>query len=161
MTDHYDSRAKVLRLSSDVYRRAGRWRRSASPRTSRATPCRTPRLRPVGHPQRGRPGGQHRHDGQLPADLHRRAAAREPVLIWPGIVLFSAFVAFQIVNLPVEFNASSRAKAQLVSLGIIDQDELRYVEQGARRRRLDLRRRHAPGDPDAARIYLMRFSNRD
>ncbi len=52
-----------------------------------------------------------------------------PVLIWLGIALFSAFVAFQIVNLPVEFNASARAKVQLVSLGIINEEELHYVSK--------------------------------
>ena len=36
-------------------------------------------------------------------------------------------VFFQVVNLPVEFNASARAKAQLVSLGIINEEELYYV----------------------------------
>ena len=78
------------------------------------------------------------------------AAAREPVLIWAGIILFSAFVAFQIVNLPVEFNASSRAKAQLVGLGIIDQEELRYVSKVLGAAALDVCRRHAPGDSDIA-----------
>jgi hypothetical protein len=38
-------------------------------------------------------------------------------------------VFFQVVNLPVEFNASSRAKAQLVALGIINQEELVYVNK--------------------------------
>ncbi len=40
---------------------------------------------------------------------------------------FSATVVFQLVNLPVEFNASSRAKTELVSLGIINSQELREV----------------------------------
>jgi Zn-dependent membrane protease YugP len=52
-----------------------------------------------------------------------------PMLIWAGIILFSGVVVFQIVNLPVEFNASSRAKQQLVALGIIDQEQLYYVEK--------------------------------
>ena len=38
-----------------------------------------------------------------------------------GVVLFAGVVFFQLVNLPVEFDASNRAKAQLVDLGIIDQ----------------------------------------
>ena len=58
----------------------------------------------------------------LGAILHGNA-----VLIWLGILLFSSVVVFQIVNLPVEFNASSRAKQQLVTLGIIDQEQLYYV----------------------------------
>ena len=50
-------------------------------------------------------------------------------LVLAGIILFGAVVFFQVVNLPVEFNASSRAKTQLVSLGIINQEELRYVSK--------------------------------
>lgn len=41
-------------------------------------------------------------------------------LIMVGIGLFACVVFFQLVNLPVEFNASNRAKAQLVELGIVD-----------------------------------------
>jgi hypothetical protein len=44
-------------------------------------------------------------------------------LIGLGIILFSAAVAFQLVTLPVEFNASSRAKALMVSEGFIRSDE--------------------------------------
>ena len=42
-----------------------------------------------------------------------------------GILLFSATVLFQLVTLPVEFNASSRALVQLDNLGIVDNKELR------------------------------------
>lgn len=51
------------------------------------------------------------------------------VLLWLGIILFSAVVFFQVVNLPVEFDASNRAKAQLVSLGIVSREELVYVRK--------------------------------
>lgn len=44
-------------------------------------------------------------------------------LIWLGIIAFSAVVLFQLITLPVEFNASSRAKEQLLQLGIVNQDE--------------------------------------
>ncbi|MEG0250173.1 MAG: zinc metallopeptidase [Peptostreptococcus sp.] len=44
-------------------------------------------------------------------------------LLWVGIVLFSATVLFQLVTLPVEFNASRRALVQLDSLGIVGQEE--------------------------------------
>lgn len=40
-------------------------------------------------------------------------------LIPVGIVLFAAVVIFQLVNLPVEFDASNRAKAMLGELGIV------------------------------------------
>lgn len=44
-------------------------------------------------------------------------------LIWIGIILFSAVVAFQLVTLPVEWNASTRAKKRLVTYGIVTQEE--------------------------------------
>lgn len=46
-----------------------------------------------------------------------------------GIALFAVTVIFQIVNLPVEFDASRRAKLALVESGIISQDELPPVRQ--------------------------------
>jgi Zn-dependent membrane protease YugP len=50
-------------------------------------------------------------------------------LIKVGIVLFSAVVAFQVVTLPVEINASRRALAAISSSGILMADE----RAGARR----------------------------
>lgn len=47
-------------------------------------------------------------------------------LILLGIILFSAAVAFQVVTLPVEFNASARARQLMVSEGFITNQE----EQG-------------------------------
>ncbi len=41
-----------------------------------------------------------------------------PILFRIGIVVFSAFVFFTLVTLPVEFNASSRAKQLLASMGM-------------------------------------------
>ena len=40
-----------------------------------------------------------------------------------GIILFSAAVLFQIVTLPVEFNASRRALAVLQDTGILGMEE--------------------------------------
>jgi len=48
-------------------------------------------------------------------------------LIWLGILLFSAVVLFQLVTLPVEFNASSRARRHLVQDGIITVSEEKQV----------------------------------
>lgn len=44
-------------------------------------------------------------------------------LLGIGIVLMAVGVVFQVVTLPVEFNASSRAMDQIVSLGIIRNEE--------------------------------------
>ena len=45
-------------------------------------------------------------------------------LITIGIIMFSAAVLFQLVTLPVEFNASARALEQLESNGILYRDEV-------------------------------------
>jgi Zn-dependent membrane protease YugP len=44
-------------------------------------------------------------------------------LLWVGIAVFSLTVIFQLINLPVEFDASRRARVQLVSAGIISPQE--------------------------------------
>lgn len=46
-----------------------------------------------------------------------------------GIVFMAGAVVFQIVTLPVEFNASGRAMDQVVSLGIIRNDEERETKR--------------------------------
>jgi len=46
-------------------------------------------------------------------------------LIYVGIILFSAVVVFQLITLPVEFNASSRALTILESRSILYGDELK------------------------------------
>ncbi len=44
-----------------------------------------------------------------------------------GILLFTGAVAFSVVTLPVEWDASARAKRQLVACGLLSPDE----EKGA------------------------------
>jgi Zn-dependent membrane protease YugP len=44
-------------------------------------------------------------------------------LIWLGIGIFSLTVLFQLVNLPVEFDASRRARKRLLDTGIITEEE--------------------------------------
>ncbi len=48
-------------------------------------------------------------------------------LLGLGIVFFSAAVVFQLITLPVEFNASSRARDAMVISGYISNDEERGV----------------------------------
>lgn len=50
-------------------------------------------------------------------------------LLFLGIIFMSAAVLFQLVTLPVEFNASSRAMTQLVSTGIIQNNEERETKK--------------------------------
>jgi Zn-dependent membrane protease YugP len=50
-------------------------------------------------------------------------------LILIGIVAFSLTVVFQLVNLPVEFDASRRARLALANAGLIDSEEQYYVKK--------------------------------
>lgn len=123
MSDHYDPREKVLRLSSDVFH--GRTLTAVGIAAHEA-----------GHAiQDG--------VGYLPLIVRNFAVPAAsfgssaggilmllgllmnfPMLLLLGIVLFSGVVIFQLVNLPVEFNASTRAKRLLVTEGIVHPDEM-------------------------------------
>jgi Zn-dependent membrane protease YugP len=48
---------------------------------------------------------------------------------WLGILLFGGTVFFQLVNLPLEIDASNRAKAQLVDLGIVPAGDMPAVNR--------------------------------
>lgn len=50
-------------------------------------------------------------------------------LINAGIFAFTAVVAFQLITLPVEFNASSRALSVLESTGMFGSQELHYTKK--------------------------------
>ena len=54
-------------------------------------------------------------------------ASTQMVLV--GAVLFSAVLLFQIVTLPVEFNASNRAKALVVDHGIVTMHERKGIDR--------------------------------
>jgi uncharacterized protein len=46
-----------------------------------------------------------------------------------AIICYAVITLFQLITLPVEFDASRRAKAQLVELGILDRDEMPGVNE--------------------------------
>ncbi len=50
-------------------------------------------------------------------------------LMYGAIGLFSIFVMFQLVNLPVEFDASRRAKEWLSSSGLVTAEEAPHVRR--------------------------------
>ena len=123
LSDHYDPREKVLRLSGDVYH--GRSLAAVGIAAHEA-----------GHAIQDAVGYVPLivRNFAVPAANFGSGAAGlllilGLVLNWQflllvGIVLFSGVVFFQIVNLPVEFNASSRAKALLVETGIVNQYDM-------------------------------------
>lgn len=50
-------------------------------------------------------------------------------LVWVGVGLFSIVTLFQLVTLPVEFDASSRGKTQLLRLGLVTEGEREGVRE--------------------------------
>jgi Zn-dependent membrane protease YugP len=48
---------------------------------------------------------------------------------WAGIILFGAAVLFTLITLPVEFDASARAKKLLVNNGVLIGDEINGVNK--------------------------------
>jgi len=118
LTDHYDPQAKVLRLSQDVYdsrslaavgiaaHEAGHALQDAENYSLMSI-----RNAAVGVANFGSGLG-------LIVFMIGLAITLKPVA-WLGIALFAGTVFFQLVNLPVEIDASNRAKAQLVHLGIV------------------------------------------
>lgn len=128
LTDHYDPREKVLRLSSEVYQgrnmaAVGIAAHEAGHALQDAQQYALMTIRNAAVPAANFGSGFSFALFFLGFLLHAGA------LVWAGIALFGCVVFFQIVNLPVEFNASDRAKQQLVSLGIIDQQGLVYVRR--------------------------------
>lgn len=57
------------------------------------------------------------------------AQAAGGIFLMLGAVALATICLFQLVTLPVEFDATARAKAQLVNLGIVGRDEMPGVNQ--------------------------------
>lgn len=128
LSDHYDPRKKVLRLSKDIYH--------GQSMASSAIAAHE-----VGHAIQ---------DAQDYAFLRFRHALvpvasfgskmsfflifagiifTMPNMLLFGIIFMSAAVLFQLVTLPVEFDASNRAMGQLISTGVIKNNEERETKK--------------------------------
>lgn len=57
------------------------------------------------------------------------AQAAGGIFLMLGAVALATICLFQLITLPVEFDATARAKAQLVNLGIVGRDEMPGVSQ--------------------------------
>jgi Zn-dependent membrane protease YugP len=126
LSDHYDPGERVVRLSHDVYH--GQSISAAGVAAHEAGHA-------LQHAQ-GYAAMKLRQNLVLPANLGSSLSyivifggffLQMAGLIWVGIALFSAVVLFQLVTLPVEFNASSRARLQLVQLGLVNRSEEKGV----------------------------------
>jgi uncharacterized protein len=125
LSDHYDPSSHTLRLSPDVYR--GNSLAAAGIAAHEA-----------GHAL------QHQ-DAYLPMQIRSAIVPTVQIgswlgpiifvigmfistqLAWIGLILFAATALFSIVTLPVEFNASTRAKAWLANSGILHTEEMQGV----------------------------------
>ncbi|PDM40760.1 MULTISPECIES: zinc metallopeptidase [unclassified Geobacillus] len=128
LTDHYDPLSRTVRLSESVY-------------YGRSIAAVSVAAHEVGHAiQHQQSYGalvlRHRmfpvvnfSSGIAPFLLLGGFLLHQASLIGLGIILFSAAVAFQVITLPVEFNASSRAKKLLLAEGFIRNDEVRGVNK--------------------------------
>ena len=109
LTDHYDPRDKVLHLSPEVYESrtlaaVGIAAHEAGHAIQDAHSYAPLVVRNAAVPV----AGFGSNGGILLIILG--AIMQAPPLIWLGIGLFATVVVFQLVNLPVEFNASARAR---------------------------------------------------
>lgn len=82
-------------------------------------------------------------------------------LVGLGIIFFSAAVAFQLVTLPVEFNASSRARRIMVEMGFIRNEEERGVAKVLNAAALTYVAAALVSLLELIRLILMFFGNRE
>lgn len=128
LSDHYDPRSKVVRLSTDNYH-------------GHSVAAAAIAAHEVGHAiqdQQEYSFLRFRSTLVPVANFGSNASwifiligmfAQLPGMMLLGIILMAAGVLFQFVTLPVEFNASNRAMDQVVSLGIIRNDEERETKK--------------------------------
>jgi len=120
LSDHYDPRSRVVRLSQGIYDRASvagmavaahevghaiQHARAYAPLQWRSA------LAPV--------AGIGSQFGLMLAMFGLFMGTAGTGLLEIGIILFSAAVVFQVITLPVEFDASRRALVQLDKLGLV------------------------------------------
>lgn len=135
LSDHYDPRAKVLRLSQAVYAghsmaAVGIAAHEAGHALQDARNYAPLVIRNLAVPAAGfgSTAGTWMLFGGLLLLAFGQGALGQWLLL-AGIVAFGATVAFQLVNLPVEFNASSRAKVQLINQGIVAGPDIHNVSK--------------------------------
>lgn len=128
MSDHYDPSARILRLSGEVYHNrtltaVGIAAHEAGHALQHARNYLPLGIRNMAVPIANFGSGFGMIVLMVGIALHLKAIAIV------GLALFGAVAVFQIVNLPVEFDASSRAKTELVGLGIVGSQDMGPVNR--------------------------------
>ncbi len=123
LTDHYDPRNRTLNLSQDVGQASSVAAMGVAAHEAGHAVQDAAHYRPMRIRQTLVPAAQF---GQslwfLPVIAGFILAV--PGLVTVGLILFSAIVLFQLVTLPVEFDASKRALVALENGGLLAADEL-------------------------------------
>lgn len=128
LTDHYDPKANVIRLSDSVYDKptiaaAGVAAHEAGHAVQHST-----NYAPIRWRNKVLPVASIGSQAAIPLAIFGLILGFEP-LVTVGIFLFAAVVIFQLVTLPVEFNASKRATAILDEWGLLNQTEINGVKK--------------------------------
>jgi len=123
LTDHYDSKAKKLRLSSDVYHSTSLAALGVAAHETGHAIQHKMSYAPLNVRQSIFPVANLGSSLGIPLFIGGLIFSIRPLLDL-GIIVFTGAVIFHIVTLPVEFNASSRAMAQLSSGGYLKTEEV-------------------------------------
>jgi Zn-dependent membrane protease YugP len=128
LTDHYDPRHKVLRLSPHVYQEKSMAAVGIAAHEAGHAIQDAKRYAPLVVRNLAVPVAN--FGGGISIFLLIMGAMMGLAgLVWLGIIAYSGVVFFQLVNLPVEFDASNRAKAQLDALGVVPAAQQQFVRR--------------------------------
>ncbi len=132
MSDHYDPRSKVIRLSPEVYQSrslaaVGIAAHEAGHAIQDATNYAPLVIRNAAVPLASTGGGISMFVFIGGLMLGGLASVLGKWLLIAGVLLFSVTVFFQLINLPVEFDASNRAKRVLGKLQVVRGDQAAVV----------------------------------
>lgn len=135
LSDHYDPSSKVVRLSSEVYHNSsmasvGIAAHEVGHAIQDAKQYAPLVIRNLAVPAASFGGSMASIVIMVAMGMFFAGMAKfGMIFLLLGIVGFTLVVFFQVVNLPVEFDASSRAKTELISHGIVSGSELPYVSR--------------------------------
>lgn len=128
LTDHYDPRSKKLALSQDVYDKTSVAAIGVAAHECGHAIQHQVNYAPLSFRTAIVPAANIGSSLSWPLFLAGLIFSIRPLLTL-GIVLFSLAVLFQLVTLPVELNASSRALKMLGNSGMLGNDELKSAKK--------------------------------
>lgn len=123
LTDHYDPSAKVLRLSDSVYGSDSIAAIGVAAHECGHAVQHDKGYAPLSIRTALVPAANIGSWAGIPIILLGAFMGMNQILIQIGIWVFALAVLFQVVTLPVEFNASGRALAMLGDYGMLERDE--------------------------------------